>query len=154
MQKIRPFLWYDNQAEEATNFYVSTFKNSEVLNISRIGDEQSGQVVFTSFKIEGQEFMALNGGPAFTFTPAISLFVSCGNQEEVDELWSKLSEGGEPGQCGWLKDKFGVSWQIAPVKLGDMLRDQDTERADRVMRAMMQMVKLDLDVLQRAYDNR
>src|SRR4051794_31736447 len=131
MQKITPFLWFDGKAEEAMNFYVSVFKNSKVGSVSRYGDAgpgPKGSVMSATFQLEGQEFMALNGGPMFKFTPAISFFVNCQTQEEVDDLWSKLSEGGEKNRCGWLKDKFGVSWQIIPAALGEMMRDKDQER--------------------------
>jgi predicted 3-demethylubiquinone-9 3-methyltransferase (glyoxalase superfamily) len=141
MQKITPFLWFDTQAEEAMNFYVSIFKNSKIVSSSR-------------FQIDGQEFMVLNGGPHFKFTPAISLFVNCETQQEVDELWEKLSEGGEKGRCGWLKDKFGLSWQVIPSVLGKMLHDKDAEKAKRTMQAMMQMSKIDIQGLQQAYDRR
>ena len=152
-QKITPFLWFDDQAEEATNFYVSIFKNSEVLSINRAGDAGSGTagtVVSTTFRLDGQELMALTAGPQFKFTEAISLFIDCDSQEEVDELWEKLSEGGEPGRCGWLKDKFGLSWQVIPSVLGELLQDQDRERANRVMQAMLQMTKIDIGRLQEA----
>jgi predicted 3-demethylubiquinone-9 3-methyltransferase (glyoxalase superfamily) len=137
MQKITPFLWFDTQAEEAMNFYLSIFKNSKIVTVSRSGTE--GKVSACTFQLEGQEFIALNGGPHFKFTPAISLFVNCETQEEVDELWEKLAEGGEKGRCGWLKDKFGVSWQIVPPVLGEMLNDEDDEKSQRVMQAMLAM---------------
>lgn len=149
MQKIAPFLWFDNQAEEAMNFYVSIFKNSRVVSTTPGPD---GKVMTGTFELEGQEFYALNGGPQFKFTEAISLFVNCETQAEVDELWGKLSEGGEEGQCGWLKDKFGLSWQIIPKALGEMLGDKDPEKAGRVMQAMLQMKKIDVNGLQQAYD--
>jgi predicted 3-demethylubiquinone-9 3-methyltransferase (glyoxalase superfamily) len=139
MQKITPFLWFDGQAEEAMNFYVSIFKNSKILSANR-------------FQLDGQEFMVLNGGPHFKFTPAISLFVNCETQQEVDELWEKLSEGGEKGRCGWLKDKFGLSWQVIPSVLGKMLHDKDAEKAKRAMKAMLQMNKIDIKTLQQEYD--
>lgn len=154
-QKITPFLWFDDNAEEATQFYVSIFKNSEVLSINRYGDAGSGAegtVMTTSFRLDGQEFMALNGGPHFTFTGAISFFIDCRSQEEVDELWEKLSEGGETSQCGWLKDEFGLSWQVIPSVLGEMLQDEDRERANRVMQAMLQMTKIDIAKLKQAYE--
>jgi predicted 3-demethylubiquinone-9 3-methyltransferase (glyoxalase superfamily) len=138
MQKITPFLWFDGKAEEAMNFYVSIFKNSKILSASR-------------FELEGQEFMVLNGGPQFKFTPAISLFVNCETQREVDELWEKLSEGGEKGRCGWLKDKFGLSWQVIPSVLGKMLHDKDAEKAKRVMQAMLKMSKIDIHGLEQAH---
>jgi predicted 3-demethylubiquinone-9 3-methyltransferase (glyoxalase superfamily) len=156
MQKITPFLWFDNQAEEAVNFYTSIFKNSRIGSISRYGEEGpggKGKVMTAIFQLDGQEFMALNGGPVFTFSPAISFFVNCETQEEVDELWEKLSEGGEKGQCGWLKDKFGVSWQIVPTILGELLNDPDAEKASRVTKAMLQMNKLDIKILKQAYEH-
>lgn len=155
MQKITPFLWFDNKAEEAMNFYISIFKNSKILSVSRYGEESpglEGALMTGTFQLEGQEFMALNGGPYFTFTEAISLFVDCETQEEVDDLWEKLSEGGEKGQCGWLKDRYGLSWQIIPSALGEMMSDPDAEKASRVMQAMLQMNKIDLEVLRKAYD--
>jgi len=155
MQKITPFLWFDDQAEEAMNFYVSVFKNSRVVDVSRYGSESPGTpgtVMTCTFRIEGQDFMVLNGGPEFSFTPAISFLVSCETQEEVDDLWAKLTAGGEVVQCGWLKDKFGVSWQIVPTVLGELLDDPDPIRSGRVMKAMLQMKKLDIAQLQRAYD--
>ena len=155
MQKIAPFLWFNNNAEEAANFYTSIFKNSKIVNIARWGDAgpgPKGTVMSATFELEGQEFMALNGGPQFTFSPAISFFVKCETQQEVDELWEKLSAGGKKERCGWLKDKFGVSWQIVPTVLGKMLHDKDAERSKRVMNAMLQMDKLDIKGLQRAYE--
>jgi predicted 3-demethylubiquinone-9 3-methyltransferase (glyoxalase superfamily) len=155
MQKITPFLWFDGKAEEATNFYVSIFKNSKVVSVSRFseaGPGPKGAVMSTIFQIEGQEFYTLNGGPHFTFTPAISLFVSCETQQEVDTLWKKLSEGGEKSRCGWLKDKYGLSWQIIPKILGQMLEDKDPKKSASVMKAMMQMDKIDIAGLKRAYD--
>ena len=154
MQKITPFLWFDGKAEEAANFYVSIFKNSKILNIARCGEAgpgPNGTVMSATFQLDGQEFMALNGGPMFTFSPAISFFVKCESQEEVDELWAKLSEGGEEQRCGWLKDKYGVSWQIIPSALGEMLQDKDAEKSNRVMRAMLQMDKIDIKGLAQAY---
>ena len=156
MQKIVPFLWFDDQAEEAMKFYTTIFKNSKIGNITRIGDEvpgPKGKVVTASFQLAGQEFMALNGGPVpgFKFNESISFFVNCETQAEVDELWEKLSAGGEEGQCGWLKDKFGVSWQIVPTILGQLLGDKDPEKAQRVTHAMLQMKKLDIEVLKQAY---
>ena len=145
MQKITPFLWFDNQAEEAANFYVSIFKNSKLLSASRMS---------VTFQLDGQEFYALNGGPHFTFSPAISFFVKCETQQEVDELLEKLSAGGEKQRCGWLKDKFGVSWQIIPTVLGKMLQDKDAEKSKRVMNAMLQMEKLDIKGLTHAYQQR
>ncbi len=155
MQKITTFLTYNNQAEEAVNFYVSIFRNSKIVSINRYGEGgpmPAGTVMGASFMLEGQEFTALNGGPDFTFTDGISLFVSCETQEEVDELWEKLSEGGEKGPCGWLKDKFGVSWQIIPTALGQLLGDKDPRKAQNVMQAMLQMTKIDIAALRRAYE--
>jgi predicted 3-demethylubiquinone-9 3-methyltransferase (glyoxalase superfamily) len=155
MPKITPFLWFDGQAEEAMNFYVSIFKNSKVGKVSRYGEGgpgPKGAAMSVTFQLEGQEFMALNGGPHFSFTPAISLFVNCETQQEVDELWEKLSEGGEKSRCGWVKDKFGLSWQIIPSALGRMLQDKDAKKARSVMQAMLQMNKIEIDGLQRAYD--
>ena len=155
MQKITPFLWFDNQAEEAMNLYVSLFKNSKVLGVSRYGEGgpgPAGTVMTATFQLDGQEFMVLNGGPEFKFTEAISLFVNCETQEEVDELWEKLSEGGEISQCGWLKDKYGLPWQIVPTALGEMLGDPDLKKAQSVMQAMLQMTKIDIAALRRAYD--
>jgi predicted 3-demethylubiquinone-9 3-methyltransferase (glyoxalase superfamily) len=154
MQKISPFLWFNNNAEEAAHFYTSIFNNSRIDSVMRFGDAgpgPKGSVMGISFELEGQAFKALNGGPVFTFTPAISLFVDCETQEEVDNLWARLGEGGEPQQCGWLKDKFGVSWQIVPLALGRMLQDPDAAKSTRVMQAMMRMVKLDVAELERAY---
>ena len=148
MQKITPFLWFDGKAEEATDFYVSIFKNSKVLSV--MGPK--GKAISTTFQLEGQTFYALNGGPQFSFTPAISLFVNCETQAEVDELWGKLtSGGGEEQPCGWLKDKYGLSWQIIPTILGKLLQDQDREKANRAMQAMLQMKKIDIAKLQQAY---
>lgn len=154
MQKITPFLWFNGNAEEAMNFYVSIFKNSRIVNISRYGEDGSGPqgtVTTGTFQLEGQEFMALNGGPQFTFSSAISFFVNCETQEEVDELWGKLVEGGEAIRCGWLKDKFGMTWQIIPSVLGTLLGDKDRVKSARVMKAMLQMVKLDIKALLQAY---
>ncbi len=148
MQKITPFLWFDNQAEEAMNFYVSVFKNSKILSVTPGPD---GKVMTGTFQLEGQEFMALNAGPQFKFTEAISLFVNCETQAEVDELWQKLTEGGEESRCGWLKDKYGLSWQIIPFVLGELLGDKDPQKACRVMEAMLQMNKIDIKTLQQAY---
>jgi predicted 3-demethylubiquinone-9 3-methyltransferase (glyoxalase superfamily) len=155
VQKITPFLWFDGKAEEAMNFYVSIFKNSKVGSISRYGEAgpgPKGTVMSATFQLEGQEFFALNGGPHFTFSPAISFFVNCETQEEVDELWQKLSEGGEKQRCGWLKDKYGVSWQIIPSALRKLMQDKDAEKGKRVMQAMLQMEKIDIGGLQRAYN--
>jgi predicted 3-demethylubiquinone-9 3-methyltransferase (glyoxalase superfamily) len=155
MQKITPFLWFDGKAEEAMNFYISIFKNSKVVTVSRFGDAgpgPKGTVMTATFQLDGQNFVALNGGPHFTFTPAISFFVNCETQEEVDELWEKLSAGGEKGRCGWLKDKYGLSWQIVPTDLGKLLHDKDAAKAKRVTQAMLQMSKIDIQKLKQAYD--
>ncbi len=155
MQKITPFLWFDGEAEEAMNFYVSVFKNSKVVRVSRYGAAgpgPKGTVMSATFQLDGQDFFALNGGPHFTFSPAISFFVNCETQQEVDELWEKLSEGGEKSKCGWLKDKYGLSWQIIPSVLGRLLQDKDVQKANRVMKAMLQMDKIDINRLQQAYD--
>ena len=157
MQKITPFLWFDNQAEEAAHFYTSIFKNSKIGTVSRYGEAgpgPKGTVMLVTFQLEGEEFMALNGGPLFKFTEAVSLSVNCQTQEEVDELWEKLSEGGEKGRCGWLKDKYGLSWQINPIVLGEMLNDKDAEKSNRVMQAMLQMDKIDIGKLKQAYEQR
>jgi len=153
-QKITTFLWFDDNAEEAMNHYVSIFKNSKVLNVARYGEAgpgPAGTVMVCSFRLEGHEFAALNGGPQFKFTEAISLAVHCDSQKEVDDLWAKLSKGGAPGQCGWLKDKFGLSWQIVPRVMFELLQDKDPAKSQRVMRAMMQMTKIDIAGLRRAY---
>jgi len=155
MQKIIPFLWFDDQAEEAMNFYTSIFKNSKIGNLSRAGDAGPGtkaKVMTATFQLNGQEFMVLNGGPKFKFTEAISFFVGCETQAEVDELWAKLSAGGEEGQCGWLKDKYGLSWQIVPNALGELLGDKDAGKSKRVMEAMLKMHKIDIKRLQQARD--
>jgi predicted 3-demethylubiquinone-9 3-methyltransferase (glyoxalase superfamily) len=159
MQKITPFLWFNDNAEEAVNFYVSTFKNSKVGNLTRYDDESAkasgrpeGSVMTIEFQLEGQNFIALNGGPQFKFTEAISFSVDCKTQEEVDAFWNKLSEGGEEGPCGWLKDKYGLSWQIVPTVLTEMLKDPDTEKAKRVAHAMLQMKKIDIAALHKAYE--
>ena len=159
MQKITPFLWFEDQAEEAVNFYTSVFKNSKVGNITRYDEEVAkasrkpeGSVMTIEFQLEGQDFVALNGGPQFKFSEAISFSVNCKSQEEVDEFWEKLSEGGEEGPCGWLKDKYGVSWQVVPTVLTEMLLDKDAEKAKRVTHAMLQMKKLDIETLKRAYE--
>ena len=154
MQKITPFLWFDGNAEEAMNFYTSIFKNSKIGRITRYGDAgpgPKGTVMSATFQLDGQEFMALNGGPQFKFTEAISFFVNCETQEEVDELWEKLSAGGQKSRCGWLKDKYGLSWQIIPSALGEMLGDKDPEKSRRVMKAMLQMDKIDIKGLEQAY---
>jgi predicted 3-demethylubiquinone-9 3-methyltransferase (glyoxalase superfamily) len=153
-QKITTFLWFDGKAEEAANHYVSIFKNSKILGAARYGEAgpgPKGSVMTIQFQLEGQEFIALNGGPQFKFTEAISLLVNCESQKEVDELWNKLSAGGEQGPCGWLKDKFGLSWQIVPTALGRMMQDKDPKRSKRVMEAMLQMKKLDIAGLEQAY---
>jgi predicted 3-demethylubiquinone-9 3-methyltransferase (glyoxalase superfamily) len=153
MQKITPFLWYDGNAEEAANFYISIFKNSKMGKITRYGDAgpgPKGSAMSVTFQLEGQEFFALNGGPQFKFTPAISFFVDCKTQEEVDDLWDKLSAGGRTDRCGWLQDKFGLSWQIIPTVLGQLLGDKDPQRAKRAMQAMLQMTKIDIEKLQQA----
>jgi len=155
VQKIVTFLWFDNQAEEAANFYVSLFKNSKIGAVRRYGDAgpgPKGTVMTVSFQLDGQEFYALNGGPHFQFTPAISLFVNCDTQEEVDDLWDKLSEGGRKDRCGWVTDKYGLTWQIIPTALGRLMGDPDPQKAARVMNAMLQMSKIDILQLQRAYD--
>ncbi|WMW82147.1 VOC family protein [Undibacterium cyanobacteriorum] len=154
MQKITPCLWFNLNAEEAVNHYLSIFKNGKILDVSRYGDsvpELNGQVLTMRFEIEDQTFIALNAGPQFPFTEAISLFVDCETQEEVDHYWDRLVEGGTPGRCAWLKDKFGVSWQIVPRSLVDMLQDDDVERSARVMKAMMEMSKIDVSKLEAAY---
>ena len=155
MQKITPFLWLENNAEEAMNFYVSIFKNSRVGNVSRYGDAgpgPKGSVMVGAFTIEGQEFMALNGGPIYQFTPAFSIYVRCETQEEVDFYWEKLTaDGGKPGRCGWLVDKFGLSWQIVPNVLGELMGSGDSEKSSRVMQALLQMDKLNIADLERAY---
>lgn len=150
MQKITPFLWFDDKAEEAMNFYTSIFKNSRVTNVSR----HEGKVMSATFQLDGQEFIALNGGPLFKFTEAVSFFVKCGTQEEVDMFWDKLCAGGQTQQCGWLKDKYGLSWQIVPTALGEMLQDKDGAKAGRVMQAMLKMVKIDIKSLRDAYEGR
>ena len=152
MQKITTFLWFDGNAEEAMNFYLSIFKNTKIVNVTRAGAE--GAVIVATFQLDGQSFMALNGGPQFKFTEAISLFVNCETQEEVDELWEKLSEGGEKSRCGWLKDKYGLSWQIIPTALGELMGDKDPEKANRVMQAILQMDKIDINALKQAAENR
>ena len=154
MQKITPFLWFDGKAEEAANFYVSIFKNSKIGNVSRYGEAgpgPKGTVMIVTFSLDGQEFTALNGGPQYKFSPAISFFVNCGTQEEVDELWGKLSEGGDQLQCAWLRDKYGVSWQIVPSALLELMQDKDPVKSQRVFKAMLQMTKIDIEGLKRAY---
>jgi predicted 3-demethylubiquinone-9 3-methyltransferase (glyoxalase superfamily) len=155
MPKITTFLAFNDQAEEAVNFYVSIFNNSKIVSLTRSGAEvpgTNGTFLHATFQLEGQQFQAINGGPYFSFAQGISLFVSCETQEEVDELWDKLSEGGEIQQCGWLKDKFGLSWQIIPTALGKMMSDKDPEKSKRVREAMLKMVKLDIAGLQKAYE--
>ena len=154
MQKITPFLWFNDNAEEAMDFYTSIFSNSKIIDVSRYpagGPAPAGSVMSGTFELEGQKFMALNGGPQFSFTPAISLFVSCETQEEVDALWEKLAEGGEAQQCGWVTDKFGLSWQIIPQALGELMSDPDPEKSQRVMQAMLQMEKIDIQALRQAH---
>jgi predicted 3-demethylubiquinone-9 3-methyltransferase (glyoxalase superfamily) len=156
MQKITPFLWFDNNAEEAMNFYVSIFKNSKVLTVSRYGDAgpgPKGTVMTAAFQLDGQEFVALNGGPRFKFTEAISFVINCETQEEVDNFWEKLSEGGDKSRCGWLKDKFGLWWQVVPTVLAELMGDKDPEKAKRVMQAMLQMDKIEIEPLRRAHDS-
>jgi predicted 3-demethylubiquinone-9 3-methyltransferase (glyoxalase superfamily) len=150
MQKITTFLWFDNRAEEAANLYVSIFKNSRIVGVHRV----DGKVLTVTFELEGQKFMGLNGGPLFKFTEAISLFVDCDGQQEVDELWAKLSAEGEPGRCGWLKDKFGVSWQIIPQTLMKLMGDPDPAKSQAVMQAMLKMNKIVVEDLQKAYDGK
>jgi predicted 3-demethylubiquinone-9 3-methyltransferase (glyoxalase superfamily) len=155
MPKITPFLWFDDNAEEAINFYTSIFKNSKIGRVTRYGDAgpgPKGTVMSATFQLEGQEFMALNGGPHFKLTPAISLFVDCKTQEEVDDLWERLSAGGKTERCGWLTDKFGLSWQIIPAVLGQLLQDKDPQKSKRVMQAMLQMNKIDIAGLKQAYE--
>jgi predicted 3-demethylubiquinone-9 3-methyltransferase (glyoxalase superfamily) len=158
MSKITPFLWFDDNAEEAAKFYTSIFRNSRIVSIARYGEaaakasgKPKGSVMTVAFELEGQPFVALNGGPAFSFTPAISLFVNCETQKEIDELWEKLTDGGEEVECGWLKDKYGVSWQIVPSGIVEMISDRDPARSDRVMQAVVKMKKLDMAVLKKAY---
>jgi predicted 3-demethylubiquinone-9 3-methyltransferase (glyoxalase superfamily) len=157
MKKITPFLWFDGKAEEAMNYYVSIFKNSKILSVTRYGEEgpgPKGTVMTAAFELNGQEFTALNGGPQFTFSPAISFVVHCETQQEVDELWENLSDGGDKQQCGWLKDKYGLSWQVIPTILIEMLQDKDAEKSRRVMKAMLQMNKIDIKTLKQAYEQR
>lgn len=155
LQRITPFLWFDHQAEEAANFYVSIFENSRILTTARYGDGgpgPKGSVMTVSFELDGQEFTALNGGPHFKFTEAVSFVVHCETQDEVDRFWKQLSEGGQESQCGWLKDRYGLSWQIVPNALPKLLQDKDAARSQRVMTALLKMKKLDIAELQRAYD--
>jgi predicted 3-demethylubiquinone-9 3-methyltransferase (glyoxalase superfamily) len=155
VQKITPFLWFDHQAEEAARFYVSTVKNSKIVSVARYGDAgpgPKGGVMTVVFELSGQQFIALNGGPQFRFTEAVSFVINCETQQEVDELWEKLSSGGRKDRCGWLKDKFGLSWQIVPTILGRLMQDKDSEKSKRVMQAMLKMDKLNIEGLQQAYD--
>ena len=155
MQKITPFLWFDGNAEEAVNLYTSIFKNSKIEAITRYGaggPGPEGTVMTATFQLDGQKFMALNGGPHYTFSPAISFVINCETQEEVDWFWEKLTEGGEAVQCGWLRDRFGVSWQVVPTVLGELMTDKDAQKAQRVLEAMLQMVKIDIATLKRAYE--
>jgi len=157
LQKITPNLWFDTEAEEAANFYTSIFKNSDVLRVMHYGEagpRPAGMVMTVTFELEGQQFTGLNGGPEFKFNEAVSLLVNCEGQEEVDELWERLSEGGEEGPCGWLKDRYGLSWQIIPTVLDEMLQDEDAGKANRVMKAMLQMGKIDIAALEEAYGPR
>ena len=158
VQKITPFMWFEDNAEEAAKFYTSIFKRSKIIDIAHYGESAAevsgrpkGTVMIVTFELEGQTFIALNGGPVFKFSPAISFLVNCETQEEVDDLWEKLSRGGEEEQCGWLKDKFGVSWQIVPKDLGEMLQDKDAKKSERVMEALLQMKKIDMKGLRKAY---
>jgi predicted 3-demethylubiquinone-9 3-methyltransferase (glyoxalase superfamily) len=155
MSTITPFLWFDDKAEEAMNFYVEVFGDAKVGEVSRYGDDgpgPAGTVMSATFELRGQQFMALNGGPGFPFTEAVSLFVACETQEEVDDLWEKLTAGGEESRCGWLKDRYGLSWQIIPNALGELLNDPDPVKSQRVMQAMLQMGKIDIAGLRRAYE--
>ena len=154
MQKITPFLWFDDKAEEAANFYVSIFKNSKIGTVARYGEAgpgPKGTAMTVTFQLEGQEFTALNGGPQYTFSPAISFLVNCRTQQEVDELWEKLTDGGGEVECGWLRDKYGVSWQIIPTALFELMQDKDPVKSQRVFKAMLQMTKIDIEGLKRAY---
>ncbi len=155
MQRITPSLWFDNNAEEAATFYVSVFDDAEILNVTRYteaGPGPEGTVVTISFRLHGQEFVAINGGPQFPFTEAISFTINCASQEEVDYYWEKLTDGGEPVQCGWLKDRFGLSWQVVPTILQELIGDKDPAKAKRVTEAMLKMIKLDIAQLQAAYE--
>jgi predicted 3-demethylubiquinone-9 3-methyltransferase (glyoxalase superfamily) len=155
MQKITPWLWFDTEAEEAANFYVSVFRNSRILDISRYGEagpRPAGMVMTVAFELDGQQFAALNGGPEFSFNESVSFLVDCETQDEVDRFWKELSDGGEQGPCGWLKDKYGVSWQVIPTALNTLLNDPDPARAQRAMKAMLQMGKIDIAALQEAAD--
>jgi predicted 3-demethylubiquinone-9 3-methyltransferase (glyoxalase superfamily) len=155
MLRIDPFLWFDDQAEEAASFYTSLFENSKILDVARYGEAgpgEAGTVMTVSFELDGQQFIALNGGPEFKFTEAVSFLVNCETQDEVDKLWEKLSEGGEKGPCGWLKDRYGLSWQIVPTALFRLMSDPDPEKSQRVMKAMLQMSKIEIEALQRAHE--
>ncbi len=156
MQRITPFLWYEDKAEEAANFYISIFKNSKILSVLRygeVGPGPKGSVMTVEFQLEGQEFVALNGGPHFKFTEAISFVVNCATQEEVDYFWEKLTaDGGQASMCGWLKDKYGLSWQVVPTILIELFKDKDAEKSQRVMKAMLQMKKIDISKLKQAYE--
>ena len=157
MQKINPFLWFNDQAEDAASFYVSLFKNSKILNVARYGEAgpgPKGTAMSVTFELAGQKFIALNGGPLFTFTEAVSFLINCETQQEVDELWEKLSADGKTSRCGWLKDKYGLSWQVIPTALGKMLQDKDPKKSQRVMQAMLQMDKIDIARLKQAYDGK
>jgi predicted 3-demethylubiquinone-9 3-methyltransferase (glyoxalase superfamily) len=160
MKAIVPCLWFDSRAEEAINFYVSIIKNSRIGSMARYDEESAkvsgqpkGSVLTVTFQLNGQEFMALNGGPQFKFSEAISFMINCETQQEIDELWEKLSEGGTKGQCGWLKDKYGLSWQIVPTVLGEMMKSKDANKSKKVMEALIKMTKLDINVLKQAYEN-
>ncbi len=157
MPKITPYLWFESKAEEAVNFYVSIFRDSKIMNITKFDGKdvgQEGAVVSITFQLEGQQFYALNGGPQFTFSPAVSFYIDCETQQEIDHYWEKLSCGGEKQMCGWLKDKYGLSWQVVPVILGEMMQDRDAERLERVTKAMLQMQKLDIGLLKKAYEEK
>jgi predicted 3-demethylubiquinone-9 3-methyltransferase (glyoxalase superfamily) len=157
MQKITPFLWFNNNAEEAANFYVSVIPHSHVVNFARYGDAgpgPKGAAMSVTFELAGQRFIALNGGPEFRFSEATSFLINCETQDEVDELWEKLSAGGEKSRCGWLKDKYGLSWQVIPTALGEMLQDKDPQKSQRVMQAMLQMTKIDIARLKEAYSHK
>lgn len=161
MQKIVPFLWFDDKAEEAANYYVSIFGNSKIVSVTRYSDagaevsgRPGGSVMTVAFELEGQEFVALNGGPQFSFSPAVSFVVNCKSQNELDELWEKLTAGGEEQQCGWLRDKYGVTWQIVPTVIGELMSDPDPARSQRVVQALMQMTKIDIGALKEAYTGR
>ncbi|MEP0827351.1 MAG: VOC family protein [Candidatus Zixiibacteriota bacterium] len=159
MKSIMPCLWFDKEAEDAVNFYISVFKNSKILDIARFTEsmaaasgQPSGTVMTVAFQLKGQDFLALNGGPHFSFTPAVSFVVRCDSQDEIDYYWDKLSEGGEIEQCGWLRDKYGLSWQIVPSNIGEMIDDSDSSRTDKVMKALLGMKKIDMNALQKAFE--